>query len=86
MYKVSYSENAGQDVLGLDGTILLRIKQAIETRLALNPQHFGKPLQYAWKGHRRVRVGDYRTIYRLDDPASTMHVVAINHRRNSYEG
>lgn len=61
-----------------------RIKTAIEERLATNPLEFGKPLRYAWKGHRRLRVGDYRIIYRIDFENKTVIIVAIEHRKDAY--
>ena len=36
------------------------IKRAIEERLGVDPFSFGKPLRYSWKGHKSLRVGDYR--------------------------
>lgn len=32
----------------------------------------------------RIRVGDYRVIYQIDDAALTVNVVAIVHRRDAY--
>lgn len=32
----------------------------------------------------RMRVGDYRVIYLIDDPAKRIDVVAIGHRREVY--
>jgi mRNA interferase RelE/StbE len=34
----------------------------------------------------RVRVGEYRVVYRVDDRARTVDVVAIGHRRDVYRG
>ena len=41
------------------------------------------------KGHRpwlRVRVGDYRTIYDVDDTIHTVTVAVLGHRREVYRG
>jgi mRNA interferase RelE/StbE len=32
----------------------------------------------------RIRVGDYRVLYEIDDPARTVLVVHIGHRRDVY--
>jgi mRNA interferase RelE/StbE len=58
------------------------IKKAIEDRLTENPRDFGKPLTRSLKGHYRLRIGDYRVIYRVNDDVVT--VVAIGHRRDIY--
>lgn len=63
------------------------IKRAIEERLVVNPISYGKPLHYSLKGYRRLRVGDYRVIYRIDQAvvAPTVVIIAIKHRRDVYE-
>jgi len=41
------------------------------------------------KGHRpwlRVRIGDYRIIYDVDDTAGTITVAVVGHRREVYRG
>jgi mRNA interferase RelE/StbE len=32
----------------------------------------------------RLRVGDYRVIYRIDDPAHVIDIAAVRHRRDVY--
>lgn len=61
------------------------IKHAIEERLMLDPIGFGKPLRYSLKGHRRLRVSDYRIVYRIDEATKTVIIVAIKHRKDIYE-
>ena len=34
-------------------------------------------------GHR-IRIGDYRVLYLIDDPSETIQVTAIGHRRDVY--
>lgn len=59
------------------------IKKAIETRLAVDPIAFGKPLQYSLNGHRRLRVGDYRIIYRIEN--ISVIIIAIKNRKEIYD-
>jgi addiction module RelE/StbE family toxin len=61
------------------------IKRAIEERLMVDPIGFGKPLRYSLKGHRRLRVSDYRVVYRIEPETNTVIVVAIKHRKDIYE-
>ncbi len=61
------------------------IKRAIEERLTVNPIIFGKPLRYSLTGHRRLRVGDYRVIYRIEAKTNTVFITAIKHRKDVYE-
>jgi addiction module RelE/StbE family toxin len=61
------------------------IKKAIEEQLMLDPIGFGKPLRYSLKGHRRLRVSDYRVIYRIDSQKPVVTIVAIKHRKDIYD-
>ena len=60
-----------------------RIKQAIEKRLIQDPVHFGKPLRYSLKGCRRMRVENYRVIFKLE--TKTILIVKIGHRKEIYK-
>ncbi len=44
-----------------------------------------KALQGNWQGFYRVRVGDYRVIYNIEDEILTIYVVKVAHRRQIYE-
>ncbi len=69
----------------LPSSAKLLIKRAIEERLMIDPIGFGKPLRYSLKGHRRLRVSDYRVVYRIDGQARTVIIVAIMHRKDIYD-
>ncbi len=60
-----------------------RIKKAIEEKLVNDPVRFGKPLQYSLKGCRRLRVGNYRIIYVVEQ--ETVLIVKIGHRKEVYK-
>lgn len=62
---------------------LRRIKKAIEEKLTTRPEIFGKPLRFSFKGHRSMRVGEYRVIFRIDK--KTVKIVLIAHRSVVYE-
>jgi len=57
---------------------------AIETRLTVDPVGLGKPLRYSFVGHRRIRVGDYRIVYRIDLQNNVVVVILIKHRKDVY--
>lgn len=61
------------------------IRKAIEERLMVDPIGFGKPLRYSLKGHRRLRVSDYRVVYRIDSQNHTVVIIAIKHRKDVYD-
>jgi len=53
------------DIPRLSHSAKKQIKKAIEEKLATRPEVFGKPLRKSLKGHRSLRVGDYRVIFRI---------------------
>jgi len=72
-----------KDIPALDKTWRARIKTAIEQKLLTAPDLFGLPLRRSLKGHRKLRVGDYRIVFRLEK--KTVVILAILHRSNVYQ-
>jgi len=60
-----------------------KIKKAIEEKLVVYPELFGKPLRRSLKGYRKLRVGDYRIIYRIE--GERVKILYIGHRSIVYE-
>jgi mRNA interferase RelE/StbE len=85
VYKVEYLESVKEDLKSISKTNKDQIRKAIEKKLAGNPIEFGKPLQYSLKGLRRLRVGDYRIIFQIEEDDKTVLIVKIGHRREVYE-
>jgi addiction module RelE/StbE family toxin len=86
-YQVRYlQEVIRKDIPKISSTAKLLIKQAIEARLMTDPIGFGKPLRYSLKGHRRLRVSNYRIIYRIEPEIKTVIIIAIKHRKDVYDG
>lgn len=48
----------------------------------VDPITSGKPLRYNLKGHRCLRVSDYRVIYRIEN--KSVIIIAIKHRKDIY--
>lgn len=85
-YSIEYLESVvKEDIPDLPKTAKDTIKKAIEERLMLDPIGFGKPLRYSLKSHRRLRVGDYRVVHRIDAKKDLVIIVAIKYRKLVYE-
>ena len=85
-FKIEYLDTVvNEDILALPKTMRERIKRAIESRLTADPVGLGKPLRYSFLGHRRIRVGDYRIVYRVDPNKRLVTVVFIKHRKDVYD-
>ena len=59
-----------------------KIKSAIEEKLVTHPDVYGKPLRRSLRGYRKLRVGDYRIIFRID--GARIKIFAIAHRSVVY--
>lgn len=62
--------------------VRLRIRAALEERIATRPAVYGKPLRGALSGLWSLRVGDYRIIYAI--ASDEVHILLIGHRREAY--
>jgi mRNA interferase RelE/StbE len=82
-YTIDVRPRARRSLRQLDPSIRKAVAQIIDT-LATDPRPAGcLPLT----GHRpylRVRSGDYRVIYAVDDRARVVTVAAVGHRREIY--
>lgn len=82
-YAVLIERYAQKQIMKLDKQIIPAIKSAIAS-LADNPRPYGyKKL----KGEEafRIRVGDYRIIYEIDDGKIIITVVSVGHRKDIYK-
>jgi mRNA interferase RelE/StbE len=83
-YRIEYLDVVRQKhIPDLPSKAAKLIQSAIAERLSVDPVHFGKPLRYTLKGYRRLRVSDYRIVYRLI--GNVVRIVAIKHRKDIYD-
>lgn len=83
-YRIKLTEDALKQLARIPKNFRNSILKAIEERLSENPYRF-KPLVCNWKGYFRMRVGDYRVIYKVEDEKVTVVIVRIAVRGNVYE-
>lgn len=81
---VYHEEIKTKDLPGIPRNIQERIRKSIENRLMEDPVSSGKPLRQSLKGHRKMRVGDYRVIYRVDEDAHKILILIIGNRKEVY--
>ena len=60
-----------------------RIADALAVRLRGTPEKYGQPLRGTLRGYWKLRVGDYRVVFKI--VADEVWVLAILHRRQVYE-
>jgi len=59
-----------------------RIRKAIEERLQTAPHEYGQPLRKTLKGYWKLRVGDYRVVFKVIE--SEVWILGIRHRKSVY--
>lgn len=59
------------------------ILKTIFKKLGTNPEQFGAPLRHELKGFRKLRIGDYRVIYRIEKKEVRVLVLKVGIRRDS---
>ena len=83
-YKLTYHPDVlKEDLQGIPANIKSRIRKAIETRLLKDPVMFGQPLRQSLKGYRKLRVGDWRVIYRVEH--SNIVILMVGNRKDVYQ-
>ena len=83
MYKLIYHLDVKKvDLPKIDKKNKATIKKAIEERLAVQPEAYGKPLQRTLKGYWKLRVGDFRVVFKTI--GDEILILAVMHRKNIY--
>ena len=83
-YAVQFYAPAAKELAELDPQLQLRITGVIEL-LSIDPRPPGaKMLRGGEHGRWRVRVGDYRVVYTVDDGRLLVLVLRVAHRREVY--
>ncbi|HEX8353810.1 MAG TPA: type II toxin-antitoxin system RelE/ParE family toxin [Pyrinomonadaceae bacterium] len=83
-YKVSLKRSAQKEVRSLDAGARVRVVRAVR-ELANDPRPAGCRKLVGSDDRWRVRVGDYRVIYTIDDAGRLLEVIAVRHRGRAYE-
>ncbi len=71
------------DIPLLNARLKKRIRNAIETRLITAPDRYGEPLRKTLKGYWKLRVGDYRVVFKIK--GKEIWILGIIHRKKVYE-
>lgn len=82
-YRVEVAPAAARQLHKLDQSARRRIQAAIEL-LSEQPRPPGAKKLAGGGGLWRVRTGDYRIVYEIEDKVLRVLVVAVGHRRDIY--
>jgi mRNA interferase RelE/StbE len=83
-YAVELKPSARKELESLPDTVLARVVRKMEA-LGSDPRPAGCKKLRGYKDQWRVRIGDWRIVYIIDDPARLVSVTRIAHRREVYD-
>ena len=83
MYEVLLERRAQQDIKRLPTEVFHRIIPSIKA-LAEDPKPPGCRKIASSKNDWRIRIGEYRVIYEIDEHAEAVKVMRVRHRREVY--
>ena len=83
-YSLEIKQSAQKELDALDDVVFTRIDRRI-LALADNPRPAGCKMLKGYKDQWRVRVGECRMLYIVDDSAKLVTITRIAHRREVYE-
>jgi len=83
-YAVELKQSARKELERLPNDLIARIIVKLES-LEENPRPAGCKKLKGGDAEYRIRVGEYRIVYLIDDRRSTVTVSRIRHRRDVYE-
>jgi mRNA interferase RelE/StbE len=83
-YKLRYHPDVRDiDIRSLNKKLRDRIRNAIEKRLTTEPHRYGDPLRKTLKGYWKLRVGDYRVVFKV--VKHEVWILGIIHRKKVYD-
>jgi mRNA interferase RelE/StbE len=83
-YGVEIKPSARRELEKLNNTLIARLAKKIKS-LGTNPRPAGCRKLRGYKDFWRVRVGNYRVVYIIDDDAKMVSITRIAHRKEVYE-
>lgn len=83
-YRVEIKSSARKELERLPGKVIARVIERLEA-LAFDPRPHGCKKLKGGDNTWRIRVGDYRAVYTIDDRRLLVEVTRIRHRSEVYE-
>jgi mRNA interferase RelE/StbE len=81
-WTVIYHPDVEDDLERVGAAAARRILRAIDSKLTQAPLQFGVSLTGNLAVFRKLRVGDYRVVYQVEDVKVTVFVLAVGPRRD----
>jgi mRNA interferase RelE/StbE len=82
-YSLEIKQSAQKELDALEDTLFTRIDRKI-LALADNPRPAGCKKLRGYKDQWRIRIGDWRVLYIVDDQAKVITITGVAHRSEVY--
>lgn len=82
-YEITLASSAEREIKALPKSVQRRVGKMIDT-LRINPRPRGTIKLKGREGIYRIRVGDYRIIYTIDDKKRLVDVSYVRYRSRAY--
>jgi mRNA interferase RelE/StbE len=83
IYSLTFKPSASKDIESLQVEISQRILSEIE-KLEHHPRPVGCKKIVGSKNDWRIRIGNYRVLYEIDDDEHRIRVFRVKHRKEAY--
>ncbi|MFY0602296.1 MAG: type II toxin-antitoxin system RelE/ParE family toxin [Cyclobacteriaceae bacterium] len=84
MYEITFKKKAGKELAQLPSVVLPKVVSGIDD-LASDPRPSGsKKLKGSDEDMWRIRIGDYRVIYVVEDEIKIVNIRKVGHRKDVY--
>jgi len=83
-YLITFNRSAEKELDFLDATLIRRIVPKIDA-LVKEPRPHGCRKLHGEKSMWRIRIGDYRVIYTINDAEHIVDITGVRHRSKAYE-
>ncbi len=83
-YTITIKRSAEREMTALPDKIFERIAESI-VGLEFDPRKPGSK-KLRGSNHYRIRTGDYRVLYTIDDDNQVVEIIAVGHRKEVYRG
>lgn len=81
-WQIKYNPLISKDLKRIGREWADKIIRAIEIKLGSGPEKYGKPLRASLKGYWKLRVNDYRVVYKIEQEQILVCILHVGIRRD----
>jgi mRNA interferase RelE/StbE len=82
-YAIEFAPSAAKELRDLPLSVKLRIESVVD-RLVIQPRPSSVRKLKGFEATYRIRVGDYRIVYEIDDKRHEILITKVRHRKEAY--